>query len=52
MPYFNNARLTARFIPGQNAAMVHPVHSAPIAIIRRLPLCMWLRVRVSGPEVC
>ncbi|MEQ1661921.1 MAG: hypothetical protein ABL877_04425 [Thiobacillus sp.] len=63
MPYSNpdnpsggasslRARLTARFIPGQNAAMVHLVHSAPIAIIRRLPLCMWLRVRVSGPEVC
>ena len=49
MPQINRAQLTARFNPGQNAAMVLPVHSAPIAIIRRLPLCMWLRVRVSGP---
>lgn len=52
MPHFDNTRLTVRNGPGQNAAMVLPVHSAPIAIIRRLPLCMWLRVRASGPGVC
>jgi hypothetical protein len=49
MPRFKSARLTAHLVSGQNAAMVHPVHSAPIAMIR-LPLCMWLRVRVSGPQ--
>jgi hypothetical protein len=47
MPHFDNTRLTARNGPGQNAAMVQ-LHSLPV-IIRRLPL--WLRVRVSGPQV-
>jgi hypothetical protein len=50
MPYFNRTRLTARIRPGQNAAMVHLMYSSPIAIIRRLPLCKWLRMRTSGPE--
>ena len=48
MPYFNCARLTARIRPGQNAAMAQ-LHFLPV-IIRRLPLCKWLRMRTSGPE--
>jgi len=45
----HRAGLTARFIPGQNAAML-PLHSLPV-VIRIQPLCKWLRVRVSGPAV-
>jgi hypothetical protein len=41
--------LTAFRHPGQNAAMAQ-IHSIP-AIIRRLPLCKWLRMRASGPEM-
>jgi hypothetical protein len=46
-----NPRLTARHRPGQNTVMVS-MHSLPVAVARRLPLCIWLRACASGPKVC
>lgn len=34
--------------PGQNAPMAY-LSSLPV-VIRRVPLCIWLRMRTSGPE--
>lgn len=44
-------RLTARQTAGQNADMLclNASASAPV-IVRRLPVCMWLRMRARRPE--